>query len=362
MSADAGCATLLIVPEAASLVPLAPQPDGVPFPGEDWPVGEPPPGVELESLLEEMFDEDGPLRTTYAVVVVHRGRIVAERYGGEIEHWDRPAEPVTATTQLLSWSMAKSMLHAVVGMLVDEGSLDLHAPAPVAQWRADGRSEVTLEHLLCMRDGLAFTEDYVDARVSDVIEMLFGVGADDVAAFAADRLLAIRPGERFNYSSGTTNIVSGIVRDVVGAGEAYRSFLDERLFRPIGMTSADPRFDSAGTWIASSYVYATARDFARFGLLYARDGVWGDRRVLPEGWVDHARTMRSRDPENGRLYGAHWWGIDDGRGTFLAQGYEGQSIVICPPLDLVFLRLGKTPAERKNHLFAWQERVIDAFG
>ena len=324
-------------------------------------MGELPTGVDLDPLLDSVFDETGPMRTTYAVVVVHQGRLVAERYGGELEHWDRPAEPVTASTPLLSWSMAKSMLHAIVGMLVDEGKLDLDAPAPVPQWRFDGRNEITLEHLLCMRDGLQFVEDYLDARVSDVIEMLFGRGADDVASFAADRLLEVAPGERFNYSSGTSNIVSGIVRDVVGAGEPYRSFLQDRLFGPIGMSSADPRFDDAGTWVASSYVHATARDFARFGLLYARDGVWDGNRVLPEGWVDHARRMRSVDEETGRLYGAHWWGVDDGLGTFCAQGYEGQAIVICPPLDLVFLRLGKTPAERRPHLFGWHRKVIAAF-
>ena len=349
------------MPDHAALVPLARQPKGVPFPTAEWPVAPLPPGVDLDGLLDEMFDESGPLRTTYAVVVIHEGRLVAERYGGAIEHWDRPAEPVTATTQLLSWSMAKSMLHAIVGMLVSEGRLELDAPASVPSWRFDGRAEITLEHLLTMRDGLSFNEDYVDAGASDAIEMLFGRGAEDVAAFAADRLLLAAPGERFNYSSGTTNIVSGIVRDVLGDEGAYRSFLLERLFAPIGMSSAEPRFDDAGTWVASSYVYATARDFARFGLLYARDGVWDGRRLLPEGWVDHARRVRSVDEETGRLYGAHWWGIDDGLGTFYAQGYEGQFIMICPPLDLVFLRLGKTPADRKPHLFSWQERVIAAF-
>ena len=345
----------------SALVPLAPQPADVPFPGADWPEGDVPAGVDIEALLDPMFDEEGPMRTTYAVVIVHKGRLVAERYGGAIEHWDKPDEPVSATTQLLSWSMAKSMLHAVVGMLVEEGRLSLDAPAPVPAWRFDGRNEVTLRHLLCMRDGLDFKEDYVDADVSDVIEMLFGRGAEDVAGFAAERLLVAKPGERFNYSSGSTNVISGIVRDVLGAGDPYRRFLHERLFDPIGMSSAEARFDDVGTWIASSYVYATARDFARFGLLYARDGVWDGERLLPEGWVDDARQMRSVDEEIGRLYGAHWWGIPDSGGTFYAQGYEGQSIVICPPLDLIFVRLGKTPAERRQHLYDWQGRVITAF-
>ena len=174
---------------------------------------QPPAGVALDSLLDELFGDDGRLGQTYAALVIYRGRVVGERYGGAIDHFDREPEPVSATTQLLSWSMAKSMLHAVVGMLVDDGRLELDAPADVPAWAAadDPRAAITLEQLLCMRDGLDFAEDYVDANRSDVIEMLFGSGTADVAGFAADRPSAAPPDTRFNYSSGTSNIVSGIV-------------------------------------------------------------------------------------------------------------------------------------------------------
>jgi CubicO group peptidase (beta-lactamase class C family) len=270
---------------------------------------------------------------------------------------------VTAETRLLSWSMAKSMLHAVVGLLVAEGRLDLNAPADVPEWAdpADPRHAITLRQLLAMRDGLDFVEDYVDERASDVIRMLFGEGKDDMAHFAADRPLAAAPGERFNYSSGTSNIISGAVARVVGAGAAYVDFLQQRLFGPIGMTSALPELDTAGTWVASSYLRATARDFARFGLLYLRDGTWDGRRILPEGWVDYARTMVSDDPEDGP-YGAHWWGVaGDTLGTFRCSGYDGQSITVCPALDLVVVRLGKTPAERRPHLVSWRADVVRLF-
>jgi CubicO group peptidase (beta-lactamase class C family) len=336
----------------------------VTWPTDGWPVGEPPPGVDLEPLLDRAFDPDpgNELATTYAVVVVHGGRIVAERYGGALEHFDAPPEPVGPTTPLLSWSMAKSFLHALVGMLVADGRLDPEAPADVPLWQDDDRAAITLRHLLEMRDGLDFLEDYVDGDRSDVIHMLFGEGKDDVARFAADRPLAAPPGERFNYSSGTSNIVSSIVARVVGAGEPYEAFLQEAVFDALGMTSARATFDAAGTFIASSFVYATARDFARFGLLYLRDGEWDGRCLLPPGWVDTARTQRSTDPENGNGYGWHWWvRPDDPHGTYWAQGYEGQSIVVCPGLDVVLVRLGKTPAARAVPLRQWRHEVVDAF-
>ncbi|MGP8060385.1 MAG: serine hydrolase domain-containing protein [Acidimicrobiales bacterium] len=350
-------------PGARALVALPPQPEGTPWPADRWPEGDPPAGVDLEALLEAVFDEAGPLARTLAVVVVHRGRLVAERYGGRLEHLDRPAEVVGPDTALLSWSMAKSMLQAVVATLVEEGRLSLDGPAPVPEWAGpdDPRRAITVDDLLAMRDGLDFAEDYVDARASDVIEMLFGAGQADVAHFGARRGLAAPPGERFNYSSGTTNVLSGIVAREVGPGQPYRRFLIERLFGPTGMTSATATFDEAGTWVASSYVHATARDFARFGLLYLRDGVWDGRRVVAPGWVDRARTPRSVDPTDGALYGSHWWVGDDGYGTFRCAGYEGQRIVVCPALDLVVVRLGKTPAERYPALDRWVAGVVDAF-
>ncbi|HVM08675.1 MAG TPA: serine hydrolase [Acidimicrobiales bacterium] len=337
------------------LVPLPPQPDGVSWPVDEWPTAPVPGGVDLDRLLDEVMADDGELTTTLAALVVHRGAIVAERYRG--------ADGIDASSTLISWSMAKSILHALVGILVGRGSLAAGDHPQVPEWGPpdDPRRAITLEHLLTMRDGLDFVEDYVDDTVSDVIEMLFGAGQHDVAAFAADRPLAHEPGTFFNYSSGTTNVVSRVVRDVVGAGDAYEAFIREELFDPLGMRSATPKFDDAGTFIASSFVYATARDFARFGLLYLRDGVWGDRRILPEGWVDHARRLRSRDDETGNGYGAQWWVLGDDTGAFWANGYEGQSILVSPALDLVVVRLGKTPAERSPALRAWRQRVLDAF-
>ena len=351
------------LPPDTPLHPLPVQPDAVAWPTRDWPVGPVPDGVGLEALIEEAFDPDGPLHQTYAVVVVQGGRLVFERYGGLLPQWDKPGKPVVRDTPLLSWSMAKSMLHAVVGMLVGEGRLVPDGPAPVPAWGAAGdpRAEITLQNLLDMRDGLDFTEVYDDPESSDVLQMLFGRGQADMAAFAADRPQAAPPGTRFNYSSGTSAVISGIVAREVGPGEPYRRFLSDRLFGPLGMDSATVTLDDAGTWVAPSYVYATARDYARFGLLYLRDGRWEERRLLPTGWVDHGRRPRSVDPEDGDYYGSHWWTRENPRGTFWAAGHEGQYIDICPDLDLILVRMGRTEAEHSEDLKDWRTRVIEAF-
>jgi CubicO group peptidase (beta-lactamase class C family) len=348
------------------LVALPSQPEGVPWPTDEWPRAEPTAAVArpLGDLLDGMTADTSRYGTTYAVAVVHRGRLLAERYGGTLEHWDRPHEPVEATTRLLSWSMAKSMLHAVVGMLVAEGRLSLDDPAPVPEWAGadDPRRAITLEHLLAMRDGLDFREVYDDTGRSDVIEMLFGAGQPDMARFAAALPLAHPPDTVFNYSSGTSNIVSSLVADQVGTGDAYEAFLRRGLFDPLGMRSADARFDDAGTFVASSYVYATAHDYLRFGLLYLRDGTWDGRRLLPPGWVDHGRRIRSYDEPEDRWYGAHWWSVGDDLGTFWASGYDGQSLLLCPQLDLMVLRLGRSPEEHHNpNLTAWRAQVVEAF-
>jgi len=339
-------------------VPLPGQPAGVPWPTRTWPVGEPPDGVDsaaLTALLDETFAEPQPAETerTHAMLVVQGGRLVAERYAPEFGPAD--TQP--------SWSMAKSMLHATVGTLVRDGRLDPATPAAVPAWQSpgDARGRITLDQLLHMTAGLHFVEDYVDDQISDVIKMLLRPGYDDMAAFAASFPADHSPDTVFNYSSGTSNIISGIVRDLVGPGDAYQRFLQRELFERLGMTSATPKFDRSGTWIASSYCFCTPRDFARFGLLYLRDGIWEGERILPAGWVEHARTHAPVQPEGEHGYGAHWWLANDDLGTFMASGYEGQALVIVPALDLMVVRNGKTPAERGLHVWQLYERIINLF-
>ncbi len=284
---------------------------------------------------------------TLAVLAVQRGDVVAEHYG----------PGVTAETTLISWSMAKSITQALVGFAVDDGLLEVEAPAPVPEWRDDERSAITVDQLLRMCSGLAFREDYVDGEASDVITMLFGEAQGDMAAFAAAFPLEHDPGTVFNYSSGTTNILARIVGDLYGGREGVERLLLDRLFGALDMTSAEPKFDAAGTFVGSSYVYATARDFARFGQLYLDGG----RDVLPAAWVDYARE-ESPVPtdEDDQPYGAHWWLFPDVAGSFAAQGYEGQRTLVVPDLDLVVVRLGKTPVEVKPTLDAWLVALVDA--
>lgn len=339
------------------------QPAGTPFPGDEWPTAELPDGVELDSLLDEMFDPDSPFNETFAVVIVHEGRVVTERYANKLPSFEGDGEEVTRATPLLSWSMAKSMLHAVIGMLVAEGRLTLDARAPVPTWSApnDPRNQITIADLLAMRDGLQWSEIYSVDTPSDVVAMLFGDGQSDVAGFAEKSPAAAPPNSRYAYSSGTSNILSGIVSRAMAPETQINDFLQARLLDPLGMSSARATIDDAGNWVASTFVYATALDFARFGLLYLRNGVWAGQRLLPEGWVDHARTPLSRDAETGRLYGNHWWVSEDRYGSFWANGHEGQTIMVCPALDLILVRIGRTGDEGCALLPAWREAVLDAF-
>lgn len=338
------------------LLPLPPQPEAVPWPTEEWPVAAPGRDVDearLRAVAERAFapasmESHG---RTLALLAVHRGRLVLERYA--------PGRGPGDTFP--SWSVAKSVLHAVAGVLVGEGRLDPHAPAPIAAWRAPGdpRGAITLEHLLRMVDGLDFVELYEESGRSDVVEMLFRSGRDDVAAYAIARPLAHPPGTYWSYSSGTSNVVAAIVGAAVGGGRAgVEAFLRRALFDPIGMRSAKPRFDAAGTFVGSSYVFATARDFARFGLLYLRDGVWEGRRVLPPGWVDHAR---SETPASFGRYGAHWWLALDGTGIFTANGFQGQYVVVDPGRDLVLVRLGVSTPEQRVAVVHDLRALVDAF-
>lgn len=303
--------------------------------------------ASFDSLVEAAFAarDTEALGETHALLIVHGGRIVHERYG----------EAFNAQSTHHSWSIAKSITHALVGILVREGRIDAHAPADVPEWRNDARAAITLDHLLRMSSGLKFIEDYApDGGPSDVIAMLFGEGKPDVAAHAARQPLIHPPGTFWSYSSGTTNIVARCAARATNAkGPAFEAFMRSALFQPLGITSAKPLFDEAGTFIGSSFCFMTARDFARFGLLYLRDGIWDGARLLPQGWVDYARTETPRQPTGDMPYGAHWWLGFGGEGSFSANGYDGQFIVLLPKQDMLIVRHGRTPLDKKDNLQRW---------
>ncbi len=344
----------------AALPSLPSQPAGTPWPTQDWPLGELPASADkarLDALLAEAFDGDGArLGETHALVIIQGGRLVLERYGK-----NRGPDDTCH-----SWSKAKSITQALVGMLVGDGLMDIHAPVAAPEWNAPGdpRAAITLDQMLRMSSGLKFNEAYLPDAPSDVIPMLFGEGEADVAAFAAGFPLAHEPGSFWSYSSGTTNIIARAAARALGAhGPDFEAFMRLRLFDPLGMTSAMPKFDAAGTFIGSSFCFCTPRDFARFGLLYLRDGVWEGQRLLPEGWVDYARTQTwQQEPEaTDSPYGAQWWLRLGGPGSFSANGYDGQFTLVVPDLDMVVVRHGQTPLDLKDNLPPRMKAVVDAF-
>lgn len=333
----------------ARIEPEPANPGAVPWPtGEQMPEGPLPDGIrkaEIDKAVDGLFTEPNPAKKLYtrAVVVVHAGRIIAERYGPGIGK----------DTPLLSWSMAKSFTSALVGILVKQGKISIKAPAPVPEWAeaGDPRQAITLDDLMRMSSGLEWFEDYTEHPVSDVNRMLFL--QPDMGAYAAAKPLAARPGSRWSYSSGSTNIVCRILRETVGGLEAYWAFPRRELFNKIGMRSAVWGVDASGTFIGSSYLYATARDYARFGLLCLNDGVWEGERILPEGWMAYSTTPTPPAPLG--QYGAFFWLNRGSPGDpskrpypglpadlYLALGYQGQAIIVIPSRRVVIVRLGMT--------------------
>ncbi len=330
-----------------TLPPLPAQPAGTPWPTADWPTGAALP-ADLAARLDAAFADES-LGITDAVLIVQGGAVRYERYGPDLDRQSR----------FPSWSKAKSITQALVGLAVAQGQLDIHAPADVPAWKDDERSAITLDQLLRMSSGLKFVEDYVPGSVSDVIEMLFGSGKEDVAAYAIAQPLAHTPDTHWSYASGTTNIICDILQRALGLrGEAFEAHMRKVLFEPLGMTSPMPKFDAAGTFIGSSYCFSTARDFARFGLLYLRGGVWEDRQLLPAAWVDYARTPTPVPATEELGYGAQWWLGLGGPGSFSANGYEGQYTLAIPDLDVIMVRHGRTPLDRKENLAAWMRSVV----
>ena len=295
---------------------------------------------EVQAVVDRAFLEPNPSRRrrTHAVVVVHDGDIVAERYG----------RGVGPDTPLPGWSMAKSVLNALVGILIDEGRLSVDSKELLPMWRSpDPRAAISLEDLLRMRSGLRFAEVYSNPW-SDVLSMLFN--APDAAGYAASSRLSAPPGSVWSYASGTTNILSSIVRRTVGES-AYPSWPHRALFDRIGMSSAVVEPDASGTFIFSSFMLATARDWARYGQLWVDGGQSGNRTILSKDWIRFSTTPTVQSAD-GR-FGAHWWlklnpeiGGDDpvapsiARDAFFAIGHEGQTLTVIPSRGLVIVRLG----------------------
>jgi CubicO group peptidase (beta-lactamase class C family) len=297
-----------------------------------------------------------PVRRTRAVVIVYKGRIVAEQY----------APGFYRDTPMPGWSMTGAMTNALAGILVKQGRLSTDQCNLLLEWRGHGdlRSKITVDNLMRMSSGLQFDEDYSDPQ-NDLSYMLFRTG--NAAAYAVGKRLEYKPGTMWHFSSGSLVILSRIFKDAIhGTEDDYLTFPQRALFRPLGMSTAVIEPDAAGTFLASSFGYASARDWARLGLLFMRDGVWNGRRIFPKGWIRYSTTPTPGSPHS--KYGACFWlcipdsytspvsrGLALPDDCFYAVGQNGQFIVIIPSKKLVIVRLGLT---RKSYV--WDQRLFTA--
>ena len=367
---------------AKELVPLPPQPEGLAWPTAGWETGEMDAGVAaiVSPMIEKAIagEKADPMGETRAVVIIHHGKLVAEAY----------RDGFGPETKQVSWSMAKSVTSALAGRAVALGLIDdIDAPMPTPFEAGDPRTEITWRQWLTMTDGLDYTEIGATSMAdNDVIQMMYGPGRFDVLDYIKDEVPALHEsGTVWNYSTAAFHLigkaVQGLLQDIQMPEFATdqglhleRSFLQEILLRPIGMDT-ELEFDSSGTFLGGSLVWASARDFAKFGYLYLRDGVWDGERLLPEGWVDFSRSHP--DGVNENVYGAGFWLTTDGEDpvpsyqrrdappwdSFAAEGHEGQTIFIVPSRDLVIVRLGLMSNEGENwpDLFRWNQAIAGAF-
>jgi hypothetical protein len=288
----------------------------------------------LRQAVDRSFAEPDkpPYRQTAAVVVVHDGRVVAERY----------APGYGVDTPILGWSVTKSFINALVGILVRQGRLSVNGPAPVAQWQdaADPRHPISIDMLMRMTSGLDIPETN---RGYDAVARMLLIERD-MAEFAERASLASPPGETWKYTSGNTLILSQIIRDAVGGHvNDVLDFAHRELFGPLGMRSVTLEFDAVGTPIGSTYMYASARDWARFGMLYLQGGVVGGRRILPEGWVRYSSSQTLDSPYAAGFWRGSKvlrmrWGIPED--AFFASGLLGQRVIVIPSERIVIARFG----------------------
>ncbi|RUU28480.1 serine hydrolase [Mesorhizobium sp. M6A.T.Ce.TU.016.01.1.1] len=294
---------------------------------------------EIAQILDDPAMTGAGMR---AVVVVKNGRIIAERYGAGFSE----------KTPLLGWSMTKTVNAAIVGTVVKDGKMAMTNQGLFGPWKTDGRAAISLADMMAMSSGLEFNEEYGD--VADVTRMLYL--EPDMAGFAGSKPLTGEVGKVFSYSSGTAVMLSRLWQDAIGDKDKALAWPRVALFDPLGMQSAVLEADAQGTFVGSSHLYATARDWARFGQFLLQDGVWNGKEILPAGFVNWMREAAPASKVYGR--GQLWIegpGDEESPGagtaaglpgdTYWMEGHDGQTIAIVPSEQLVVVRLGLTPAK-----------------
>ena len=329
------------------------------------------PGAPREALarqIDELF-ADPELGETYALLAMQGGRIVAERY----------APGYTRDTRFIGWSMTKTITGVMIGMLISDGRMQLDASAPIPLWQRPGdpRGEITVRQLLQMRSGLRHSESAEPPYTSDEVRMLFLDGRDDMAAYAEAQPLEAEPGRKFEYSSATSVILADAAAHALSASrepavrrKVVNDYLHTRLFEPLGMRSAVAEFDSAGTFIGSSMVHASARDWGKFGEFMRNMGSVRGAQVVPRGWIEFMTAPSPRNPG----YGAQLWlnrPRSDGKETllagrgpaslFAATGHLGQYVIVSPAQKLTLVRLGKSDTDERPALRDRLARIAALF-
>ena len=289
--------------------------------------------------LNETVNSIFGIRKTRAVLVLYKGQIIAEKY----------SEGFTKNSRILGWSMTKSIMSTVFGILEHQQKINIQDKAPVESWQNDARKEITIHNLLQMNSGLEWDENYDE--ISDATKMLFL--ERDMTKVQEEKPLIGKPNETWNYSSGTSNLLSGILRDQFKNHQSYLDFWYAYLIDKIGMNSMILESDLAGNYVASSYAWATTRDWGKFGLLYLHNGAWNGEELFTKEWVDYVTTPT---PTSNGSYGAQFWLNtekqlkDVSQNMYFADGYQGQRVYILPDEDLVIVRFGLSWFEENEFL------------
>lgn len=291
--------------------------------------------AKLEKALTDAFDAEGKKnKRTRSIVILHDNKLVAEKYDTGFDK----------NSRILGWSMTKSLTATYFGILQKQGKININNPAPISEWKNDERSKITLNNLIQMNSGLEWEEKY--DKICDATKMLFE--AEDMAKVQLEKPLIGIPNQTWNYSSGTSNLLSSILRDQFKTHQEYLDFWYSSLIDKIGMHSMLVETDMVGNYVGSSYAWATTRDWAKFGLLYLRNGNWNGEQLFDESWSKYVAAPTNTS--NGR-YGGHFWLNAGGKypdapkDMYYASGFQGQKIFIIPSMDLVIVRFGLTDDE-----------------
>ncbi|MCL6265923.1 serine hydrolase domain-containing protein [Flagellimonas myxillae] len=283
---------------------------------------------QLDKAMAMAFG-NAEIQKTRTLLILYKGHLIAEKY---VDGFDKD-------TPILGWSMTKSVMATCYGVLEHQGKVDVNWPAPITEWENDERKQITLNHLLRMQSGLEWDEDY--SKISDVTRMLFL--ESDMTSLQREKPLVAQPTEIWNYSSGTSNLLSGILRQQFRSHQEYLDFPYTSFIDKIGMHSMVLEADIAGNYVGSSYSWASTRDWGRFGQLYLDRGMWNGERIFNEAWVDYIVTPTEDSEEQ---YGAHFWLNAGGKypdvpkDLFSCNGYQGQYVFVIPSKDLVVVRTG----------------------